>query len=267
VPALELMTLSPDDLDALRYAKRLLENPGLAAKITNVIGRPIEKGLDLLPQKWAQVVAVATRTSLETALQVALATMGDTPRAPSWERLHKLAAATTGAAGGAFGLAGLSIELPVSTTLMVRSIADIARSEGERLATPEAKLACLEVFAMGGRSSSDDASESAYFFVRGTLARAVSEAAKYLAERGAAEKGAPAILRLITQLAARFGVNVSEKVAAQAVPVIGAAGGALINLLFIDHFQDMARGHFIVRRLERAYPPGMVREEYERLPH
>jgi hypothetical protein len=56
-------------------------------------------------------------------------------------------------------------------------------------------------------------------------------------------------------------------VAAQAVPVIGAAGGAVINLLFIDHFQDMARGHFIVRRLERAYPPEMVREEYERLPH
>lgn len=70
---------------------------------------------------------------------------------------------------------------------------------------------------------------------------------------------------MITQLAARFGVNVSEKVAAQAVPVIGAAGGAVINLLFIDHFQDMARGHFIVRRLERAYPPEMVREEYERL--
>ena len=79
MPALELMKLSPDDLAALRYAKRLLENPGLAAKITNVLGRPIEKGLDLLPQKWAQVVAVATRTSLETALQVALATMGDTP--------------------------------------------------------------------------------------------------------------------------------------------------------------------------------------------
>ena len=175
-----LMKLSADDLDALRYAKRLLENPSLAAKITNVIGRPIERGLDLLPQKWSQVVARATRTSLETALEVALATMGNTPRAPSWERLHKLAAATTGAAGGAFGLAGLPIELSVSTTLMVRSIADIARSEGERLETPEAKLACLEVFAMGGRSSSDDASESTYFFIRGTLARAVSEIEKFL---------------------------------------------------------------------------------------
>ena len=42
----------------------------------------------------------------------------------------------------------------------------------------------------------------------------------------------------------------------------GGAGGAAswarsaarsINTLFIDHFQDMAKGHFIVRRLERAH--------------
>jgi hypothetical protein len=79
------------------------------------------------------------------------------------------------------------------------------------------------------------------------------------------EEGAPAIVRFITQLATRFGVNVSEKVAAQAVPVIGAAGGVVINVLFIDHFQEMARGHFIVRRLERTYDPQLVRAEYERL--
>lgn len=85
---MELMKLSADDLDALRYAKSLLENPGLVAKITNVIGRPIEKGFDLLPQKWSQVIAGATRKSLEVALQVALTTMGDTPKAPSWERLR-----------------------------------------------------------------------------------------------------------------------------------------------------------------------------------
>ena len=79
------------------------------------------------------------------------------------------------------------------------------------------------------------------------------------------EEGAPAIVRLIAQLATRFGVNVSEKIAAQAVPVIGAAGGIAINVMFIDHFQEMARGHFIVRRLERNYDPQFVREEYGRL--
>lgn len=160
---------------------------------------------------------------------------------------------------------GLPVELPLSTAIMLRSIADIARSEGERLRTPGAKLACLEVFALGGRSKSDDASESAYFLIRGALANSVSEAAGYITERTLVEEGAPAIVRFITQLATRFGVNVSQKVAAQAVPLIGAAGGGVINVLFIDHFQEMARGHFIIRRLERTYDPQLVRAEYERL--
>ena len=36
----------------------------------------------------------------------------------------------SGAIGGAFGLASVAVELPISTTIMLRSIADIARSEG-----------------------------------------------------------------------------------------------------------------------------------------
>ena len=56
-----------------------------------------------------------------------------------------------------------------------------------------------------------------------------------------------------------------EKVAAPAVPVIGAAGGALINTLFLDHFQDMARGHFIVRRLERVYGHEIIKKAYEEM--
>jgi hypothetical protein len=33
--------------------------------------------------------------------------------------------------GGGFGLAALPVELPISTIIMLRSIGDIARSEGE----------------------------------------------------------------------------------------------------------------------------------------
>jgi hypothetical protein len=66
----------------------------------------------------------------------------------------------------------------------------------------------------------------------------------------------------MAQVAARFGVPVSEKVMAQSVPVIGAAGGATINVVFINHFQDLARGHFIVRRLERKYDPETVKKAY-----
>ena len=259
------MRLSDEDCESLGYAKNLLENPTLAARITDLIGRPIEAGIKVLPQGWADMVNKATTISLEKALDVALLTLHDRPRTEAWEKLHKLAVTATGAGGGAFGLAALPFELPVSTTIMLRSIADIARSEGERLHVIEAKLACLEVFALGGRSASDDANDASYFFIRGLFAKTVSQAAKYIAEKGLATKGAPALVKFITQIATRFGASVSQKVAAQAVPGIGAVGGAIINLLFIDHFQSMARGHFIVRRLERNYTPELVRKEYETL--
>jgi EcsC protein family len=257
--------LSAEDQEALQYAKGLLENPSLAVKVMRLIGMPIDTALKFLPNRWVEIVNGATRKSLETALDAALLTLDDKLKPRSREFLHKLAVATTGAGGGAFGLSALPVELPLSTTIMLRSIADIARSEGERLRTPLGKLACLEVFALGGPSVSDSGGKSAYFLTRGALARSISEAAEYIAQRGLAEGGAPALIRFITQLAARFGVVVSEKVAAQAVPVIGGAGGAAINVVFIAHFQDMARGHFIVRRLERTYDRQLVRAEYERL--
>jgi hypothetical protein len=257
--------MTPEHVEQLRKAKRLLDNPGLTAKITAAIGMPIETGLELLPAKWSKAVNNATKRALDTALYAALKTMGKGGRLGSSNGWHKIAATASGAGGGAFGLPALIIELPVSTTIMLRSIADIARSEGEDISLTEPKLACLEVFALGGRVSRDDAAKSGYFAVRAAMARAVSEAAEFIAERGLAKEGAPAILRLISLIAARFGVNVSEKAAAQAIPAVGALGGALINLAFIHHFQDMARGHFTVRRLERLYGADAVQSEYLKL--
>lgn len=258
------MNFTPADRADLRRAKDLLEHPGLAARVSGLIGMPLEKAFDLLPERWSEAVATATRRSLDTALSVALDTLDAQPRR-SRDVFHKLAVAATGAGGGALGLLGLPLELPVSTTVMLRSIAEIARSEGERFESPEGRLACLEVFALGGRSTADDAAESSYFLVRAALARSVTEAAQYVAQRSVIDHGAPALVRFMAQLASRFGITVSQKIAAQAVPVIGAAGGATINVMFIDHFQDMARGHFIVRRLERIYGADLVRTEYERL--
>jgi hypothetical protein len=257
------MKISREDLVDLRYAKCLLESPGLAAKLTNAIGVPLEKGFAMLPARWSETVGDVTARSLERALEAAIRTLGAPQQRPASERLHKIAVAAAGAGGGAFGLPALAIELPVSTTIMLRSIADVARSEGDDIRTAAVKIACVEVFALGGRSDTDDAVESAYFATRAALARAVSDAAKHIATKGFAREGAPAIVRLVSQIGSRFGVAVSEKAAAQAIPIIGAAGGALVNTLFIDHFQDMARGHFIVRRLERRYDPETVRAQYD----
>jgi hypothetical protein len=124
--------------------------------------------------------------------------------------LHRALATASGAAGGTFGLAALPVELPVSTVIMLRSIADIARSEGEDLHDPKTALACVEVFALGGRTGSSDASESGYFAVRGVLAKTVSEAARFVAERGIVREGGPVLLKFVMQVAARFGVVVSQ---------------------------------------------------------
>jgi len=250
------------DYADLKGAKDLLENPGLAAKITNLLGLPVEKGFALLPDRWSEAVQRATRKSMRRALDFAVNTMKDNPGKPVSNRVHKLIVAADGAAAGAFGLPALVVELPVTTTVMLRSIADIARSMGESVRSIDSRLACLEVFALGGKTSKDNATETGYFAVRAALARTVSEAAQYIAERGLAEEGAPPLVRLIVTLSSRFGLVVSEKVAAQAIPVIGAAGGALINTLFIDYFQGMARGHFTIRRLERIYGPAEVRRLY-----
>lgn len=259
------MSMAKDDIKDLRYAKTLLENPSLAARISNLLGSPIEKGFEALPATWKDVVQRATEKSLAKALNFALRTMNDSTRPASSDKTHKMFVLATGAGSGAFGLPALTIELPVTTIIMLRSIADIARSEGEQIGLLETKIACLEVFALGGRTKNDEGTETGYFVVRAALARTIAEATNYIAETGLAREGAPVLVKLIATLASRFGIIVSEKAAAQAIPLIGAAGGALINTIFIDHFQNMARGHFMIRRLERAYDKDLIRREYEKL--
>ncbi len=246
------MNLSPEDRADLEEAVRSLEKPGFAPKLIDIIGLPLDKAMASLPHNWTHVVHGATHKALMSALELAMLTMQSPGKKPASNFLHKLFVAASGAGGGALGLVSLPVELPFSTCLILRSVADIARSQGEEIRSVPAKLACLEVLALGGRAPGDDGVQMGYFAVRGVLAHEVSEAAKFIAQKGLVE-GALPIARLIAAVAARFGTVVSEKVAAQSVPVIGAVGGALINTVFMDHFQNMARGHFTVRRLERGY--------------
>jgi len=219
-----------EDLDALRRARDLLDNPGLAARLTHALGSPIEQGLKYLPAGWHERIGEATRLALAKAADAALFTLGEQPGKTSSDRWHKLGVAVAGGVGGFFG------------------------------------LACLEVFALGGSRSDDDAAVGGYYAARALLARAVSQAAQYAGGSVALEKAAPpALARLIALVAERFGVQITEKAAAQAVPALGAVGGAVINTLFIDHFQDMARGHFTVRRLEGKYGREAVRQAYDGL--
>lgn len=269
-------TLSETDLAALRRAKHQLESPPLGMKLAAIVGAPVEKMIARLPALASDKINEATQAALRKCLQIALKTLGKSvkgaadatgepgaPAAKPSNLLHKFAVATTGAAGGAFGLFALPVELPVTTTLMFRSICDIARSEGEDLAHPDAQLQCLTVFGMGGRSAADDEADFGYFIVRGALAQAVSKASSEMATKGFAAHGSAALLKLMQTIAARFSVQVSEQVAAKSIPAIGAVLGAMVNTVFIDHFQHVAHGHFAVRRLERRYGEAAVKAAYE----
>lgn len=106
------MTL--EDLAALRRAAQSLEHPGFAARLTNMLGKPIELIGHALPASESQVIVIRP--------QGGIGTMRCSPHAAS-QLLHKALATASGAAGGAFGLAALPFELPVSTIVMLRSIA------------------------------------------------------------------------------------------------------------------------------------------------
>jgi hypothetical protein len=259
------MILDAADSLELVDAVHLLENPGVAVQIAEIIGKPIQYGVGYLPDSVVRRIGTTTNAALRTALRAAVATMRSERGITPSQRIHKMLATLSGAAGGVFGLPALAIELPVSTTIILRSVADIARGQGENIHDVDTQLACIEVFAFGGQSKVEDGAETGYFATRAALANAVSNAAYYIAQKGLVEEGSPAIVRLISKIATRFSGPVLEKFAAQSVPVIGAAGGAAVNLVFINYFQDMARGHFTVRRLERKYGAEIVRQEYDRI--
>jgi hypothetical protein len=252
------------DLDDLEEAVHLLETPGLLIRLTNLLAYPIEGVMRVLPKWVGRAIGKMAAGAVGTALCYALATMDRGCRRRPFPGIHQMLVLFSGAAGGFFGFPGLLVELPFSTTVMLRSIADIARAEGEDLSSSDAQLACVTVFALGGRSRSDDAGETAYYAIRAALTRAVSEAAEFIAQRGIVEEGTPLLVRVMANVASRFGVILTDKMAAEMVPVLGAIGGAAINLLFIRHFQASARGHFIVRRLERTYGAEPVKKEYEK---
>ncbi len=259
----------------LERAVELLESPTLTAKMANLIGSPLEFAVKKLPQSVSKRIHGAVEAALFKSAQAALWSMDNTPGKEASTRWHKAAAAATGALGGAFGFTALFLELPVSTTIMMRSVADVARSEGFDLSEMGTRHACLEVFALGGNSGQDDASETGYYITRGFTAEVMRHLSAELA--GAAVGGGGVMIgltpkeagkwlaKIVEKVAARFGVVVTEKFAAQAVPIIGAVAGATLNTMFTDYYQDMARGHFIVRRLERQYGYETVRSAYNLL--
>ncbi len=239
------------ELDAAR--QRLRGSRGVIIRASELmagfVGSAAAYGLRRLrpPAKLRHRVQGLAEAALERAFDVAvLGLESGGQRALRSSLPSRAAAAFSGAAGGFMGMAGFVPDITVTTLLIMRRIAAIAVEEGEDLADPQARAACLEVFAFG-RGSLDEPWEEGeepelgYWSARLFL------------------QGRPLVM-LLSEAAATYGLRISQKLALQAVPLIGAAGGALVNSAFLAHYEALARAHFVIRRLERTYGAEAVRE-------
>jgi hypothetical protein len=261
---LNLKSMLPADLQTLRAAKHKMEEIGWAMRNLNKLGNVIEDKVKHLPKKRQDWLQQLSYKVLHTVVKTNLMTMKNNKvKGAPLNKTYKALVTSSGILGGALGATAFGVDLMVSTKLMMRSIMDIARSEGEDLTELDTQLACLQVFALGGKTIHDDSLDTGYYASRVVIGSAVKGGTKAL--EGWLMGSGNSLVKFIAAIAARFSVQVSEKFVAQAIPVIGAAGGASINLAFIHHFQNMAHAHFSIRRLERLYGEATVKNAYEAL--
>jgi hypothetical protein len=255
------LVLTPADHAALTSAVRQLESPNFAAKLADYAGAPVNRIMSMLPKTLNRQVSGMVRDAVMKGLDVAVDTLEENPPPSPATKFSSFLAGVAGGISGVFGFGALAFELPLTTTVMLRSIAEIARHEGEDLSTLEARLACLEVFAYGAKRN-DDTIDVGYYAARTLISKYTGDVAALFLERGAIDASAPVVSNLVTEIVSRFGIVVSDKVAAGAVPIIGALSGATVNVIFMDHFQKIAKGHFTLRRLERSYGSAHIRQQY-----
>jgi hypothetical protein len=236
-------TLPPAAIADLREALAHLRGGGgavvrAAQALANLGAAPLLRRLGR--SRGGAALEQIAREALERAFSVAVLGLPDTqmpdvpPARVNSATVAHVATAASGALSGAVGLAGAVPDAALTTLLIMRQIAQVALSQGEDLRQDEARRACLEVFALQAGE------EGGYWSARLLL------------------RGEP-VAALVAQAARAWGMALSEKLAAQAAPVLGAAGGALVNTAFLAHYRTLARGHFAVRRLERRYGEAAVR--------
>ena len=223
-------------VDRQRRARSLL------MRVVSSAGGQVEDLMKLVPKGFRDQFDGAVRRALERSYEVAAQTGGRL----EGDRANKLLATVSGALGGLGGLPTALAELPVATTVIFRSVQGVAARNGEDPLSAETRLECLRVFGSGGPGKEDDGIDTTFIGARVSLT-------------------GPAVHKLIATVAPRFAAVLSQKLAAQAVPVLGAAAGAGTNYAFTDYFTEMAHVHFGLRRLARGFGEAQVLDEFHRV--
>lgn len=205
-------------------AQRHQKARGVGMQLIGLLGGQAENLLERLPDPVKGGLEEATKRALEGAMDLASASRkGRVPDTSDW--LTRAITLGTGAVGGFGGLPSALAELPLTTTILLRAIQGIAQEHGIDPHTPEGRAACLQVFAAAGPMEADDGTDLSFLALRVTLSGG-------------------AVSKVIAAVAPRLSVVLGQKLAAQAVPVLGAAAGAATNYVFTSYYQDMARVQF-----------------------
>ncbi|WP_299108506.1 EcsC family protein [uncultured Winogradskyella sp.] len=271
------ISISPEDKDALVQAKSDMHNLSWAIRNVNKVGNTVETGVKFVPEKILLKVQKMTESVLIKIVKANLLTIQKhkTFKKPS-KNTYKGIVTGTGVISGffgsstGFGTAIFASEVTLTTKFLMRTIMDIARSEGEDIYTLEGQMACLQVFALGGGSKNDDDLEASYYTTRlalnSTINNVSASGIKITLDslaKGAGVLGSNAIGNFLSKIATRLSLLISEKFLAQAVPVIGAIGGGGLNYVFVNHFQKMATAYFTIRRLERKYGEAEIKSVFQ----
>jgi len=234
-------------------AKQYKSANNLMMKVINMAGSKVEAAVNTLPEKWQSqfngIVESALTKSYNTATWTNAGiepkgTIDKALRKLSGDIAHRIAATTSGAIGGIAGAASSWAEIPIAVTLIFRSIQNIASEYGEDPSGEEVKMECLKVFGSGGPMNSDDGVDTSFIGARVSLTGA-------------------SVQKMIAGIAPKFGAVLSQKLAAQTVPVIGAVSGAGINYTFITYYQQMAHVRFKLRKLAAEHGVEAVLSEFK----
>lgn len=246
--------VNPDETDTtlseeakeqiVRLAQRQSKANGILMTAINFVGGQVEDTLKMLPAGAKSQIDEAARRALRRSYDIAATSRtGIGAKAVKTDRAHKVLATVSGALGGVGGLPTALAELPIATTMIFRAVQGVAAQYGENPDTPETRLECLAVFGAGGPGSVDDGVDTAFIGAR-------------LGITGAAVNG------LLSKVAPRFATILSQKLASQAVPIIGAAAGAGTNYAFTDYYVEMAHVHFGLRKVARQNDLAAVEDAF-----
>lgn len=246
-PADAPVPLSPAAMDAIAaLVQRQRRANGVLMKGITYVGGHVEDSLKVLPQNTRRQIDGMARAALRQSFDAAHKSRKGVGRNFGSDRAHKILATLSGALGGLGGLPTALVELPVATTVIFRAVHHVAVIYGEDPDAEATRMECLAVFGAGGPSNDDDGINTAFIGARLSLS-------------GAAVNG------LISKVAPRFAAVLSQKLASQAVPILGAAAGAGTNYAFVDYYVAMAHVHFGLRKLARVHGDVAVSDYFHKV--